>query len=1289
MDTGSIKTQKLGIDMGTSKIKIAVCSESGKAQVYEGKHYGRILDTLTGMLRNTGIRKCKLAVTGANGGMLSRLSEKIKYVEEIPAIISGAGHLTKDVGSIIEIGSQGARFITNLSEKVPSFAVNEHCAGGTGSFFEDQTSRLGLKIEDYSDIVSKASSVPRLSGRCAVFAKTDIIHRQQEGVKIEDILMGLCHAMVRNYKAVIVKNLPVNKPVVFCGGVTANIGVIRAIKEIFELEDNELIIPEHAVFTAAYGAAVCAAKEWDLDELIDIITSQNTHMPGETLKKLLNVKEAHCMEPEKTECIGGRQVTLGIDIGSTSTNLVMIGEDGELIDYQYLRTSGDALKTVKNGLSAIREKYGEVKFHAVGVTGSGRVRVGTIIGADSIIDEITAQAKGAVCCSEDVDTVFEIGGQDSKFISIKDKKVVDFQMNKICAAGTGSFIEEQAAKMDIPLQEFGNFALNAASPAALGERCTVFIETAIAAAEADGISKEDIAAGICYAVVRNYLTKVVGNRHTGNHIVLQGGVAYNPGVVAAFQSYFGKRIKISPLFPISGAYGVAVIARNAIGRDRISAFRGYDFDENEKSKRSITGQAKRNMAFYEQAGRLLMDGYDGRIDPKKKTIGVPYVLMMHKFFPMANAFFKELGYNVLLSDATNEETISASQKLAKGETCYPVKLIYGHMQQLIEAGVDYIFMPSIHTMKHKTSRVAHNYGCVYMQTAPRMMAKALEFEKHGIELLNPVFDLDFGKQAMVMAMTGIGRQLNKPGPLCMKALLSGAAAVRKHERNVEEMGKQLMASLEPDDKVLVIITRNYGINDPVLNMGIPRLLLERGHKVISLSHLPAHALDLSGEYDNLYWPFGQHIISGVKMIAHHPNLYAVYLTNHGCGPDSMITHLVKREMGNKPYLQIEVDEHFSNVGVVTRIEAFLNALNGAPAVELKSGFDIRETYKKPVNIRKGMSDQKVMLPDMGNYTEFVAAYFRECGKEAEMLPKFDRRMLSMGRTKTTTKEYLPYTALTGQILSDLEYTKQKRLYLVPQNRGADSDGVYARVIAAELAEAGLERAGIFSPVMEELAGKAGNTDLLLRGLVMGDLKSIADSTEVRMGNKILSWEEIYGIAARINNYRNDKKKITVVGEPYMITTFHEGIFDKLSERGYEIVYMPMSEYMMFLWADQDDSDKKQIEILAGKLARLRRILTDRGFWADSLEELKAAADTELKGFAGANGRYRFAKAHRPVPINTAALIHIFPRYENTAVVLCMLGMTENTPVPVFEMALDGDWDEAAWSGLNSFLHYCS
>lgn len=676
----------LGMDIGTSTVKLVLLKNQEIEKQWMAVHHGTPFVCLKkglSALELDADTPFSLCVTGSNTEALLEQDSAIPSLGDIPAIVEGVRWIIPQVGSVIEIGSQGARFITDLQSRALQFSVNEHCAGGTGSFFEDQMSRVGCKLEDYSSLVEQAQSVPRLSGRCAVFAKTDIIHRQQEGVSTPDILLGLCYAMIRNYKATIVRRLPVCKPVVFCGGVTCNAGVIRAIRDVFGLSEEELIVPEFARYEAALGAALKASGSFTLRQLNDSLDrTLTTHHTVGTLPKLELRPGTSLAEPNATEIIPESGCALGIDIGSTSTDLVLVGADGELVDFQYLRTAGDPEGAVRKGLASIRQRFGDIRFTAVGVTGSGRERVGKRIGADAVRDEITAQAKGAAHWVPEVDTVFEIGGQDSKYISIQNGEVVDFQMNKICAAGTGSFVEEQAARMGIPLAEFGPLALSSEHPASLGERCTVFIETAIASASAEGISRADIAAGLCHSIVQNYLHKVVGSKPVGQHIVLQGGVDYSPGIVAAFQSAYGDRIQVSPVFSISGAYGAALLAQEAVG-DAPSRFVGFDSPAQD-AEDSRSAEIQKNIDFYKQADKLLLEGYTGKRDPRKKTVGVPFALMIHKFFPMANAFFTSLGFNVVLTDPTSEETIRLAQQTAQGETCYPVKLIYGHMQQLID-----------------------------------------------------------------------------------------------------------------------------------------------------------------------------------------------------------------------------------------------------------------------------------------------------------------------------------------------------------------------------------------------------------------------------------------------------------------------------------------------------------------------------------------------------------------------------------------------------------------------------
>ena len=422
-------------------------------------------------------------------------------LEEVPALVKGVRALAPQAASVIGMGAQSGVFATGFAHgSAPEFAMNESCAAGTGSFFEDQMQRLGLPLESYSDLVARAQSVPRLSGRCSVFAKTDIIHRQQEGVPVEDILQGLCHATVKAFKATIVRNLPVEKPVALAGGVLENAGVVRAVREVFDLAEGELLADEKLVCAQAVGAALAAAEGAGGrdDERIAAGDGAGLHVAGagaasgasaglaslaalrsalegtqaaqaDDLPRLPRLPQVDCTpncgfalapspwNPQGSPAREGGAVprsavvdaleqgapvpvALGVDVGSTSTNLVLVSTDGVLLDAQYLRTRGNPKQAVRDGLASLAQRVGDrACVVAAGVTGSGRTMIGKLIGADAVRDEITAQARAAAAADSQVDTVFEIGGQDSKYISLVAGQVADFQMNKVCAAGTGSF----------------------------------------------------------------------------------------------------------------------------------------------------------------------------------------------------------------------------------------------------------------------------------------------------------------------------------------------------------------------------------------------------------------------------------------------------------------------------------------------------------------------------------------------------------------------------------------------------------------------------------------------------------------------------------------------------------------------------------------------------------------------------------------------------------------------------------------------------------------------------------
>ncbi|MCM1060169.1 MAG: acyl-CoA dehydratase activase [Eubacterium sp.] len=1276
--------KKIGIDCGASAVKAVVVTDKKITAAKIREHFGspikavrEILESLTAA--NPELLSCPVAFKGA---CTPDFFPDTAVADDIPAVTEGVRALFPQFGSVIDIGSRSAVYIVSAGENVPPmFSVNEHCAGGTGSFFENQMSRLNMKIEDYSSVVAGAENIPRISGRCAVFAKTDIVHRQQEGADISDILLGLCYAMIRNYKAVIVKSLPVKKPVVLCGGTALNAGVARAVKDVFGLNGGELIIPDNFRYVSALGAALLS-EGLPAGQVLEIIEKHSARDVVPRLSPFDLSENVRMSDPECTGVLTEEGAYLGIDIGSTSTDLVLTDVCGKLIDYQYLRTAGNSENAVRRGLKSIAAKFPKINIRGVGVTGSGRERIGKMLGADIIKDEITAQAKAASVICPDADTVFEIGGQDSKFISLKNGLVSDFRMNKICSAGTGSLAEEQAARLGLSLKDFGETALTSKAPADLGERCTVFIESAVSAAASDNVPLSDITAGICFAIVKNYIHKVAQKNLIGEKIVLQGGVAYNPAIVAAFKTYFGGKLTVSPYFSISGAYGVSVLAaENMAGKK--SCFKGFDFDGNTENTSADNSNGE-NKAFYDRAFSALTADYDGKPDPKKKTVGVPLVLVVHKLFPMINAYFKALGFNVLLSSPTNERTIELSQKYAQSEVCYPVKLIYGHMRELAEKKADYIFIPVIRTMKHENSGVKHNYGCVYMQSAAKLIAQNLKLEEQGIKLLSPVFDLDFGKKAIAAAMIQTGTELGFLPPVCMAALVKGSSAVKKYTAASEAMGRELLSSLRPDEKVLVLITRPYDIADPALNMGIPRLLLERGCKLITLEHLPGHSVDISDEYPNLYWPFGQHIITGAKLIKNHPNLYAVYLTNHGCGPDTMLSHLFRREMGDKPYLQIEVDEHYSPVGVITRIEAFLNSISQHKALPVSNDFDIKNVAVRHYDKKEISSETApLFIPRLGLYSDIIANYIKRAyGKEVRVMPEISEKQIALGRSLTLSKEYVTFTALLGGILDTANKTREHFNVLIPENEGAEADGAFARVIHALLEENGLsEKIGIISPMLENLPENSADFETLVRAILAADI-AYSVPRDVRnnfISDNIPTEQELVSLAEKAGKINIAGKILNIAGTPMSIYSLGTKITEELENSGYHLKYQPMTEYLMFMWNDAGAKLGKYQKLIS----KISAALKGNSSFAENMPVLTTAADADFKDFSGGNGRYRYAKI--ATAKNCCAVIEIVPRYENTSFIHELSGIKAS--VPTHRISVDADSGERELAALKSFLYY--
>ncbi len=1108
----------LGLDIGSVSVNTVLLN--GNGEVVWGdytRHQGQPLATAYRILQDLPGSPQGLGTTGGGGKLASRLLGGI-FVNEVVAQAKAMGKFHPEIHTVIEMGGEDSKIILlqwdpRIEETiVEDFAMNTLCAAGTGSFLDQQAKRLGLSIEkEFSQLALKSKNPPRIAGRCSVFAKSDMIHLQQIGTADYDIVAGLCLAVARNFKSSIARGKKFIKPISFQGGVAANQGMVRAFEKVLGLQEGKLVIPEHFASLGAIGAGLMAMEKGEagfvgLDKLRDHLNEKPTL--GKGLEKLqYNPQGKRYEETVSFPPQGGTEAYLGIDVGSLSTNLVVLDRQKKVLARRYLPTAGRPIEAVKRGLQEIGGEVGEkVEIVGVGTTGSGRYLTGDFVGADVVRNEITSQARAAVEIDPQVDTIFEIGGQDSKYISLRDGAVVDFEMNKVCAAGTGSFLEEQAQKLNFNIvNEFGEKALRAPSPANLGERCTVFIESDLVAQQAAGAKKEDLVAGLAYSIVYNYLNRVVAGKRVGERIFFQGGVAWNKGVVAAFEQVTGKPITVPPHHDVTGAIGAAILAMEEKGEGK-SRFKGFDLSQRKYKLSSFECRSCPNRCeikvvkfegeaplFYggrcekyevrrEDKGKDLPDLFDLRwealLEPYNKakkgegpTVGLPLALHFHELLPFWTVFFVKLGYEVVLSEPTNKEIINQGLEAVTGETCFPVKVAHGHVIDLLKKGVDYIFLPSIIDMPSKQG-LKQSYNCPYVQAIPYLVRSAIDFTPYSSKLLYPPFHLHWERKYQERELIKFGKELGKSAGKIKEAMKEAEAAQERFYSKLLSLGQKALEELPSDRKAIVLVSRPYNGCDPGVNLDLAKKLRKLGVLPIPMDLLPIEEVNLSNKYSDMYWRYGQKIMSAAELISRDKRLFALYLTNFSCGADSFITHFFREKMQGKPYLLIEIDEHSADAGVITRCEAFLDSL--------KSYREEPEGAKPlPEVIFTNGKLRTLYIPYMSDQAFALKAALRATGVRAEVMPPTDEESLKWGRKYTSGKECFPFILTTGDLVKMIKspgFEPEKTAFFMPKAEGPCRFGQYNHLHRIILDEQGYEDIPLVSPDSETSYNDFGNVD---------------------------------------------------------------------------------------------------------------------------------------------------------------------------------------------------------------------
>lgn len=1006
----------LGIDVGSTTVKVVFVDRGATVHASRyvrarGKPSAAVLATLRELEQE--IDLSRVVGMGFSGSGGERIAQQLggRHTNELVAQTRALSAYHPEARSVIEIGGQDSKYLdlewddAQGQLSIRDFAMNAVCAAGTGSFLDQQAERLGIAIDgEFGDLAARSETPARIAGRCTVFAKSDMIHLQQRGTPLPDIVAGLCFALARNFKGVISKGKPFTPPVVFQGGVAYNRGVVRAFEQVLQLKPGELLIPKRHELMAAIGAALLVADRAAdeapapfhgyevLEALVHDEESNHRPLPAlgacefalprydtsltVPLAALLPNRHSNSSSKngKKTSSALATPVYLGIDVGSISTNLVLIDDKHQVIARRYLPTAGHPLDAVRRGLLEIQQEVSDrVKVVGLGTTGSGRYLTAEFVGGDVVRNEITAQVRAATAIDPEVDTIFEIGGQDSKYIRVSHGAVVDFTMNNACAAGTGSFLEEQSERLNLDVtSEFSELALKAARPTGLGERCTVFMESDVIHHQQQGAGLDQLTAGLAYAIAENYLHRVVNSRPIGKKIFFQGGVAWNQSVVAAFQTLLNRPVIVPPHHDVTGAVGVAILAQEELSQRRragekvVSRFKGFDLSERhyetstfeckacpnlcEVSKITISGdspifygarcdryedQGKRQQRaqrlegipdLFDERGALLLGNYQPATGPRngRPRVGLPRALTTYDFVPYWRTLFEVLDVELVLSEPTNAQIVRNTIEHSGLEGCLPAKLLYGHAIDLDERDVDIILLPSVLDREDFAQGQRESNSCTFIAATPHTAFGHLDGK-----VRTPLFTFPIHMRDAGARQRDLVRLATRLGIATERIPAADTAAIAAHQAfyaAIRRRGREVLASLDGSVPAIVLVGRTYNLADAEVCHDLPKKLRKLGVLPIPFDFLPLEAVDISGHYKNICAPAGAAVVAAGLLIRDNPLLHAIYVNNFCCTPDSFFQGFFKELLGSKPFLEIEIDEHTADAGVITRCEAFLDSL---------------------------------------------------------------------------------------------------------------------------------------------------------------------------------------------------------------------------------------------------------------------------------------------------------------------------------------------------------------------------
>ncbi|MBN1655155.1 MAG: CoA activase [Deltaproteobacteria bacterium] len=1112
----------LGIDIGAETIKV-VELESDEGQLVPVRrahveHRKEPESSLKEILRQWDLGQIQAA---AVTGRLSRAVD-LPRIPHKQALYAGFRHFFRQPSAtVVSIGSHGFAVLEIRKGGGLVFRENNRCSQGTGNFLRQLVERFDLSIEEASELVAGVEKSLLLSSRCPVILKSDITHLANKGEKREEIMAGLFDAICDNVQAMIKPR--VSPPqVVLLGGVS-RIARVRERFEDFLSRHQMVLVPyfeDAALFAEATG---CAALAFDSSQNAIADSPHRSFRPPRLERLFVPAAENRLQRLPKLAdylrrvkrmpfqpfavCDLPRDVVFGFDIGSTGSKAVLLdAQSSDTLWEGYLGTRGDpigaARELTKSYLSRLGPRHRVV---AVGVTGSGREIVGSLLsacfGADRIFifNEIAAHATGAHHYDRRVDTIFEIGGQDAKYIRLEDGRVVDAAMNEACSAGTGSFIEEQGKRFEgiDDVVQLSKEALMSNDSVSLGQHCSVFMAEVIDEAVAAGIPQRSIIAGVYDAIVQNYLNRVKGNRSVGHYIFCQGMPFSAEALAAAVVRHTQCDVIVPPNPGTVGAFGIALLAHKELKwRDQpeldMNRFLKAQVVKKEtficRSNRGCGGSGNRCRverlgAMVEGKRRSFTWGgacslYDSGTGRKKlpdrapdpfrekeelfrrlqrtlearnrgaKRIALTDEFSLKELFPFFATFFTELGFRIVVFTGADRKVLKRGAEQANVPFCAPMKLYHGLLAHMVEAETDLVFLPMLRALP-RAAGASHANLCPIVQGSADIIRMDYQ-QVLPAKWISPVIDIgpeNLRSKAFVRSCRKLARELSASPRAWRKAYERALEAQRHFDASCYELGRRALGFCAANRIIpVVVLGRPYTIYNNVLNSNVPSILREQGVMAIPMDLYP-----IAGDvpvFSDMYWAHGQRNQRAAHQIRRTRGVYSIWCSNYSCGPDGFLLHFYSYLMEGKPFAVIETDGHSGDAGTKTRVEAFLYCVRQDLEVHgpKRAAHDLTHIEKDKQNILAVRERQEhLLIPPMGCAAEPFACCLRGLGFSAECLPTPDEQALSLGRRYTSGKECLPIAITLGSLLKRLELERdsdRRFAFFMPTSNGPCRFGIY-------------------------------------------------------------------------------------------------------------------------------------------------------------------------------------------------------------------------------------------------------